>query len=200
LPAYDGALLDQEMELFREWFLGRHLGLDLSAQEHGVLDETFGFLRERALEQPRVWVHRDYHSRNLMLTPQANPGVLDFQDAVIGPVTYDLVSLLRDCYVSWPRQRVEAWAQGYRQRLHSLGMPGVDDAAAFLGWFDLMGVQRHLKAIGIFARLNWRDGKPGYLGDIPRTLEYVLQVAERYPRLADLRALLRRVTEGGDRS
>jgi hypothetical protein len=135
-----------------------------------------------------------------MCTPLANPGVREFQDAVIGPGTYDLVSLLRDCDGSWPRQRVEAWAQGYRQRLHSRGMPGVDDAAAFLGWFDLMGVQRHLKAIGIFARLNWRDGKPGYLGDIPRTLEYVLQVAERYPRLADLRALLRRVTEGGDRS
>ena len=200
LPAYDGALLDQEMALFREWFLGRHLGLDLSAQEREVLDETFGFLRERALEQPQVWVHRDYHSRNLMHTPRANPGVLDFQDAVIGPVTYDLVSLLRDCYVSWPRQRVEVWALGYRQRLHSLGMPGVDDPGAFLGWFDLMGVQRHLKAIGIFARLNWRDGKPGYLGDIPRTLGYVLQVAERYPQLADLGALLRRVTQGGDRS
>jgi aminoglycoside/choline kinase family phosphotransferase len=190
LPLYDAALLHREMELFREWFLERHLGLALQDEEHRVLNETFACLCDSALEQPRVWVHRDYHSRNLMVTAQDNPGVLDFQDAVVGPVTYDLVSLLRDCYIAWPRERVESWALDHRDRLQALGMAGVADAARFLRWFDLMGVQRHLKAIGIFARLNSRDGKPGYLRDIPRTLGYVLAVAERYSELDDLRRLL----------
>ncbi len=190
LPPYDSALLHREMELFREWFLGRQLGFDLDENEHRALDHAFALLADNALEQPRVWVHRDYHSRNLMVTDPGNPGVLDFQDAVVGAVTYDLVSLLRDCYVAWPRERVESWALAHRARLRALGMSGLDDAAQFLRWFDLMGVQRHLKAIGIFARLNLRDGKPGYLRDIPRTLGYVLAVAERYPDLAGLRDLL----------
>ncbi|HRD64553.1 MAG TPA: phosphotransferase [Candidatus Competibacter sp.] len=191
LPPYDSALLHREMELFRDWFLGRLLGLELNQDEHRVLDHAFALLTDNALEQPRVWVHRDYHSRNLMVTDPDNPGVLDFQDAVVGAVTYDLVSLLRDCYVSWPRERVESWALAHRARLRALGMSGLDDAEQFLRWFDLMGVQRHLKAIGIFARLNLRDGKPGYLRDIPRTLGYVLAVADRYPDLAALRDLLR---------
>ncbi|MBK8535758.1 MAG: phosphotransferase [Candidatus Competibacteraceae bacterium] len=191
LPPYDSALLHREMELFRDWFLGRLLGLNLSEDEHHLLDHTFALLTDNALEQPRVWVHRDYHSRNLMITDPDNPGILDFQDAVVGAVTYDLVSLLRDCYVAWPRSQVEAWALDYRVRLRALGMSGLDDAGQFLRWFDLMGVQRHLKAIGIFARLNLRDGKPGYLGDIPRTLGYVLEVAGRYAELARLRGLLR---------
>ncbi|MBK8755183.1 MAG: phosphotransferase [Candidatus Competibacteraceae bacterium] len=191
LPPYDSALLHREMELFRDWFLGRLLGLNLSEDEHHLLDHTFALLADNALEQPRVWVHRDYHSRNLMITDPDNPGILDFQDAVVGAVTYDLVSLLRDCYVAWPRSQVEAWALDYRVRLRALGMSGLDDAGQFLRWFDLMGVQRHLKAIGIFARLNLRDGKPGYLGDIPRTLGYVLEVAGRYAELARLRGLLR---------
>ena len=190
LPPYDSALLHREMELFRDWFLGRQLGFNLREDEHQVLDHTFALLADNALEQPKVWVHRDYHSRNLMVTDPDNPGVLDFQDAVVGAVTYDLVSLLRDCYVAWPRERVESWALAHRARLRALGMSGLDDAAQFLRWFDLMGVQRHLKAIGIFARLNLRDGKPGYLRDIPRTLGYVLAVAERYPDLAGLRDLL----------
>ncbi len=125
-----------------------------------------------------------------MVTDPDNPGVLDFQDAVVGAVTYDLVSLLRDCYIAWPRGQVEFWALAHRDRLRALGMSGLDDAGQFLRWFDLMGVQRHLKAIGIFARLNLRDGKPGYLRDIPRTLNYVLAVADRYPDLAGLRVLL----------
>ena len=191
LPPYDSALLHREMELFRDWFLGRLLGLDLREDEQQVLDHSFALLADNALEQPRVWVHRDYHSRNLMLTDPDNPGVLDFQDAVVGAVTYDLVSLLRDCYIAWPRERVEAWALDHRARLRALGLSGLDDAGQFLRWFDLMGVQRHLKAIGIFARLHLRDGKPGYLRDIPRTLSYVLAVADRYPDLAGLRALLR---------
>ena len=191
LPPYDSALLHREMELFREWFLGKLLGLNLREEEHHALDHAFALLADNALEQPRVWVHRDYHSRNLMVTDPDNPGVLDFQDAVVGAVTYDLVSLLRDCYIAWPRERVEAWALDHRARLRALGMGGLDDADLFLRGFDLMGAQRHLKAIGIFARLNLRDGKPGYLRDIPRTLSYVLDVADRYPELAELRDLLR---------
>ncbi|MFO1422934.1 MAG: phosphotransferase [Candidatus Competibacteraceae bacterium] len=197
LPPYDSALLHREMELFREWFLGKLLGLNLRDEEHQTLDHTFALLADNALEQPRVWVHRDYHSRNLMVTDPDNPGVLDFQDAVVGAVTYDLVSLLRDCYIAWPREHVESWALDHRARLRALGMSGLDDADGFLRGFDLMGVQRHLKAIGIFARLNLRDGKPGYLRDIPRTLGYVLEVADRYPELTGLRDLLR--TRGVDR-
>lgn len=192
LPPYDVALLHREMELFREWFLGRHLSLILSEAEHRLLDQAFAGLADSALEQPRVWVHRDYHSRNLMVTAYHNPGVLDFQDAVIGPVTYDPVSLLRDCYIAWPRARVEAWAVGYWEHLRALGRNDLGDAKTFLRWFDLMGVQRHLKAIGIFARLNIRDGKPVYLHDIPRTLAYLLDVAARYPELTELHDLLRR--------
>ena len=191
LPPYDSVLLHREMELFREWFLGKLLGLALSAAEHHILDHTFATLADSALEQPRVWVHRDYHSRNLMVTDPDNPGVLDFQDAVVGAVTYDLVSLLRDCYIAWPRPQVETWALDHRTRLRALGMSGLDDAGQFLRGFDLMGAQRHLKAIGIFARLNLRDGKPGYLRDIPRTLGYVVDIAERYPELAGLCDLLR---------
>lgn len=190
LPPYDAALLHREMELFREWFLGRLLGLALSKDEQRTLDRTFALLADSALEQPRVWVHRDYHSRNLMVTDADNPGVLDFQDAVVGAVTYDLVSLLRDCYIAWPRQQVESWALEHRARLRALGMGGLDDADQFLRWFDWMGAQRHLKAIGIFARLKLRDGKSGYLQDIPRTLAYVLEVAGRYPALVGLRDLL----------
>ena len=190
LPPYDSALLHREMELFRDWFLGRQVGLNLSEYEHLTLDQAFALLADNALEQPRVWVHRDYHSRNLMVTEPNNPGVLDFQDAVVGAVTYDLVSLLRDCYIAWPRERVEAWALQHRARLRALGMTGLDDAEQFLRWFDLMGVQRHLKATGIFARLNLRDGKPGYLQDIPRTLGYVAAVADRYAGLKGLRDLL----------
>ncbi|MBK8182444.1 MAG: phosphotransferase [Candidatus Competibacteraceae bacterium] len=190
LPPYDSGLLHREMELFREWFLERQIGLSLREDEHQVLDHSFARLADNALEQPRVWVHRDYHSRNLMVTAPNNPGVLDFQDAVVGAVTYDLVSLLRDCYIAWPRARVESWALAHRVKLRARGMNGLDDTEQFLRWFDLMGVQRHLKATGIFARLNLRDGKPGYLQDIPRTLGYILEVANRYPELAALRAML----------
>ncbi|WP_127478250.1 aminoglycoside phosphotransferase family protein [Sulfurivermis fontis] len=189
LPPYDEALLLREMELFREWYLGRHLGLALSAAEQRLLDDTFRRLAQSALEQPKVAVHRDYHSRNLMVAPH-NPGILDFQDAVHGPVTYDLVSLLRDCYIAWPRAQVEAWALGYQELAIDSGILRGRDEERFLRWFDWMGVQRHLKATGIFARLNHRDGKPGYLKDIPRTLGYVREVAGRYSELAPLRTLL----------
>jgi aminoglycoside/choline kinase family phosphotransferase len=191
LPLYDRALLMREMELFREWLVGRELSLSLTSDEQAMLERTFELLADNALQQPQVCVHRDYHSRNLMVTPSHNPGVLDFQDAVIGPVTYDLVSLLRDCYIRWPVEQVEAWVQGYFELALQSGVLRAEHEAEFLAWFDLMGVQRHLKASGIFARLNRRDGKPGYLRDIPRTLGYILPLAERYPQLAGLVELLR---------
>ncbi|MEW8629580.1 MAG: phosphotransferase [Candidatus Thiodiazotropha sp.] len=173
LPRYDRALLMREMALFRDWLLVEELKLSLTDTEQVMLDRVFELLAENALQQPQVCVHRDYHSRNLMVTGRHNPGVLDFQDAVIGPVTYDLVSLLRDCYVSWPAERVEAWAMGYFELAVQSGILRGEHESRFMGWFDLMGVQRHLKASGIFARLNRRDGKPGYLRDIPRTLAYI---------------------------
>jgi len=189
LPPYDRELLGREMELFREWYLGRHLGLILSDSEQKVLDETFSMLVDSALEQPAVSVHRDYHSRNLMVSSH-NPGILDFQDAVHGPMTYDLVSLLRDCYIAWPRGQVEEWVLGYHDIAIDHGILRGRQPEQFLRWFDLMGVQRHLKATGIFARLNHRDGKPGYLNDIPRTLGYVFEVSTRYPELQPFRELL----------
>jgi aminoglycoside/choline kinase family phosphotransferase len=180
----------REMELFREWLLGRQLGLPLSAGENRMLDETYEFLADSALAQPRVCVHRDFHSRNLMRTEHHNPGVLDFQDAVLGPVTYDLVSLLRDCYISWPRSHVEAWVMGYFELAVRSGVLQGEHEGPFLRWFDLMGVQRQLKASGIFARLNRRDGKPGYLQDIPRTLHYITSLRGDYPELEALQRLL----------
>jgi N-acetylmuramate 1-kinase len=185
LPLYDRKLLLSEMELFREWLIGRHLKLTLSDDEQQLLDRTFAVLADNALQQPQVCVHRDYHSRNLMVTNPHNPGVLDFQDAVVGPVTYDLVSLLRDCYIEWPSQQVEEWAMGYYELARQSGVLSHEHESQFLTWFDLMGIQRHLKASGIFARLNHRDDKPGYLNDIPRTLNYIAEVAERYESLKD---------------
>ncbi|MBI5461213.1 MAG: phosphotransferase, partial [Gammaproteobacteria bacterium] len=197
LPAYDRPLLLREMDLFRDWLVGRHLNMTLDAEQTDMLGRCVDLLARSALEQPQVCVHRDYHSRNLMVTPQNTPGILDFQDAVIGPVTYDLVSLLRDCYIDWPRAQVEDWALGYCELALQSGVlrPEQADERQFLHWFDWMGVQRHLKAAGIFARLYRRDGKPGYLGDIPRTLGYVVDVASRYPQLAGLDALAQDVIE-----
>ena len=188
LPDYDRELLLTEMLLFRDWLVGTHLGIELSADDARMLAAVFELLTDNALSQPQVVVHRDYHSRNLMFTKQNNPGIIDFQDAVIGPVTYDLVSLLRDCYIHWPREQVEDWALGYQDLALQSGIlrEEHEDPQQFLRWFNLMGVQRHLKAAGIFARLNHRDGKPGYLGDIPRTLAYVVDVAGRHAELGSL--------------
>lgn len=190
LPLYDEALLRREMALFPDWLLGRHLGLELDDSEQTMLAGCFDLLVASALEQPRVCVHRDYHSRNLLVSASPSPGILDFQDAVAGPVTYDLVSLLKDCYIAWPTPRVQEWAMGYFELAVQSGVLQPPHEAQFLRWFDLMGVQRHLKASGIFARLNHRDGKPGYLGDIPRTLGYIVEVAGRYPELAGLGQLI----------
>ena len=191
LPDYDEDLLLAEMSLFREWYLQRHLGLSLTRRQNAILQDAFARLAERALAQPRVWVHRDYHSRNLLVTDEHNPGIVDFQDAVCGPVTYDLVSLLRDCYISWPRARVERWVADYHAVALPEGIPVGETASRFLGWFDWMGVQRQLKAVGIFARLLHRDGKPGYVADIPRTLGYTLDASARYQELQPLNGLLR---------
>jgi N-acetylmuramate 1-kinase len=192
LPRYDEAFLRREMDLFRVWLLERHLALVLAPQEEIDLEVALAFLAAGALEQPRVCVHRDFHSRNLMITASPSPGILDFQDAVEGPVTYDLVSLLRDCYIAWPRARVEEWVFGYFDLAVQSGILRPEHENDFLRWFDLMGVQRHLKASGIFARLNSRDGKPGYLADIPRTLGYILGVAPAYPPLRGLADLIQR--------
>jgi aminoglycoside/choline kinase family phosphotransferase len=190
LPAYDAALLSRELELLPEWFLRRHLGLDIDAAEHGMLQRLFGSLIEAAGSQPATFVHRDFHSRNLLLTAQANPGILDFQDAVYGPATYDAVSLLKDCYIAWPQERVRAWLMQYRSRLLGAGLAFEGSAADFVRCFDLMGLQRHLKVLGIFARLFYRDGKRGYLKDLPRVLAYVRETAAAYPETREFAGFL----------
>jgi N-acetylmuramate 1-kinase len=185
LPVYGRELLLREMELLPEWFLGRHLGIAVGAHERRLLDRLFDALAQAALSQPAAFVHRDYHSRNLLLTAERNPGILDFQDAVRGPVTYDAVSLLKDCYIAWPPERVRGWVLGYRERLQGAGMGVGADAAEFLRWFDLMGLQRHIKVLGIFARLYYRDGKRGYLKDLPRVLDYTRATAAAHPETAE---------------
>jgi aminoglycoside/choline kinase family phosphotransferase len=194
LLPYDREALAREMGLMPEWFLGRHLKAELSASESQMIARAFEFLIVEALAQPTVLVHRDFHSRNLMVVEDRNPGIIDFQDAVRGPVGYDLVSLLKDCYISWPRERVVRWVGEYRALLRSKGdagawLSGADDNE-FLRWFDLIGVQRHVKVLGIFARLWYRDGKSGYLADLPLTLEYVRDTCTRYRELADLSEFL----------
>jgi len=192
LAPYDREALARELALMPEWFCRRHLQLALTDAENQIIAKAFEFLIFEALQQPAVFVHRDYHSRNLMVLSERNPGVIDFQDALCGPIGYDLVSLLKDCYIGWPRERVEQWVGGYRNLLRSRGGPGGRDDREFLRWFDLIGVQRHIKVLGIFARLWYRDGKSGYLRDLPLTLEYVRDTCGRYPELADLGSFLER--------
>lgn len=186
VPDYDRALLERELELFPHWYLKQKRGIRLSESENKLWRQSVSLLVESALEQPRVWVHRDYHSRNLLLTQQQNPGVLDFQDAVIGPVTYDLVSLVRDCYIKWPEDQVEQWALGYHDLALQSGVLRNRDEEQFLRWMDWQGLQRHFKAIGIFARLYLRDGKEDYLKDVPRTLSYIFQITRKYRELTVL--------------
>ena len=186
LPPYDAAVLEREMQLMPEWFCARHLRLSLRLDEQALLRASFDFLIGEALKQPQVLVHRDYHSRNLMLTTTRNPGVIDFQDALRGPLGYDLVSLLKDCYIQWPRERVEGWLRGHRLRIAARGLDGGASEREFLRWFDLSGVQRHFKVLGIFARLWYRDGKAGYLADLPLTLHYLRDACARYGELQNL--------------
>ncbi|TPG10539.1 aminoglycoside phosphotransferase [Rhodanobacter glycinis] len=193
MQPYDHAFLQRELEIMPEWFLRRHLDYTPECEEWDVLESAFTVLLHNALAQPRCFVHRDYHSRNLLITTSNNPGIIDFQGALHGPITYDLASLLRDCYIVWDRAQVEAWVESYRRRLQAANLIATDvDSQHFLRWFDLIGLQRHIKVLGIFCRLCYRDGKPGYLDDLPRVYDYVIDVAGRYPELAEFMALLRR--------
>jgi len=175
---YDAQRLQSEMDLFADWFVGQLLGVELNDQERGMLRALFSRLTESAQEQPQVVVHRDYHSRNLMLLDDGALGVIDFQDAVVGPVTYDLVSLLKDCYLRLPRQQVVSRVLDYKKRLESERSIGSISDHQFLRWFDLIGLQRHIKVLGIFARLSLRDGKQAYLKDLPLVIRYTLEVAQ----------------------
>lgn len=191
LPPYDEKLLRFELSLFHDWLCGTHLQLEISDEDERNWQSCCDLLVENALRQPQVFVHRDYHSRNLMVQNEGNPGILDFQDAVEGPLTYDLVSLLKDCYICWPADKVQSWALNYYQKLSDDMRTRVDEQQ-FCRYFELMGVQRQLKAAGIFCRLNHRDGKSGYLGDVPRTLGHIVEIAPRYE---ELRFLVRLIEE-----
>ncbi|NNF40742.1 MAG: phosphotransferase [Woeseiaceae bacterium] len=182
LPPYDAERFRFELSLFHDWLCGEHLRLSFSAADERAWLACCDVLTENALQQPQVFVHRDYHSRNLMLAADNNPGILDFQDAMVGPLTYDLVSLLKDCYVSWPAEQVRQWALQFYSGLAKLMRTRVNELQ-FCRYFELMGAQRHLKAAGIFARLKHRDGKAAYLADIPRTLAYISGLRSHYEEL-----------------
>ena len=189
LPPYDRGLLRRELDLFPDWYVARHLGVELSSAQKATLEEAFAAILDNNLAQPTVFVHRDYHSRNLMVA-EPNPGVLDFQDAVLGPITYDLVSLLRDAYVDWDEERQIDWAARYWDAARRAALPVGADFAEFWRDFEWMGVQRQLKVLGIFARLWHRDGKQGYLADMPRVMRYLRGACARYSGLAPLARLL----------
>jgi aminoglycoside/choline kinase family phosphotransferase len=180
LPPFDKALLQREIDLFTNWLLERHLQLSLSEKETQILNNVFTQLIDNALAQPQVGVHRDYHSRNLMVLENGELGIIDFQDAVVGPITYDAVSLLRDCYIQWPDDFVYSSLEDFRNQLVEDNLLRQVDEHQFRRWFDLMGMQRHIKASGIFCRLNYRDGKSGYLADVPRTVGYIAAVGRQY--------------------
>ena len=189
LPPYDDALLSRELALFPDWFVARHLSRQLDAAQSATLARAFRLILDNNLAQPRVYVHRDYHARNLMVA-DPNPGVLDFQDAVVGPVTYDLVSLLRDAYIAWDEEQQLDWAVRYWERARKAGLPVGADFGTFWRDFEWMGVQRQLKVLGIFARLAYRDGKRAYLDDMPRVMAYLRGACGRYGALHPLLALI----------
>ena len=194
LPPYDEALLRRELDLFPEWYIGRHLGIELGAQQRQSLETVFGLIVANNLAQPRTYVHRDYMPRNLMVTVP-NPGVLDFQDAVYGPITYDVASLFKDAFISWDEQRVIDWTIRYWERARSAQLPVAGDFGEFYRDLEWMGLQRHLKVLGIFARICHRDGKPAYVKDTPRFLAYVRAVSERYGSLSPLLRLLDQIAD-----
>ena len=199
LPPFNHPVLVSGLEVMPTWFLERHLGHTPSCDEWDVLEAAFDVIIRNALAQPRVFVHRDFHSRNLLVTATNSPGIIDFQGALHGPITYDLASLLRDAYVVWPRERVEGWVESYRRRLLDAGkLDASVDAAHFLRWFDLTGLHRHVRVLGQFYRLWSRDGKPGYLKDVPAVYAYVLDVARRYPELQAFADLIERHADGID--
>jgi len=187
---YDKSLLISEMNLFREWLIEKHLNIKLSDSQVKILTTLFDLLVNNALQQPKVFVHRDFHSRNLMVTKENNPGVIDYQDAVYGPISYDLVSILKDCYIKWPKEEIDKWIDFYLNKLYEEKAQYRINRDEFVRWFDLMGVQRHLKASGIFARLSHRDGKHNFLEDIPRTLSYILDLKETYEELQPICIIL----------
>jgi aminoglycoside/choline kinase family phosphotransferase len=189
LPAYDRALLTRELRLFPEWYVAKHLGVAMNAQQQTILDTVFARILANVLAQPQVYVHRDWHSRNLMVC-DPNPGILDFQDAVFGPVTYDLASIYRDAYIEWDEERQLDWVIRYWEKARAAGLPVREDFGDFWRDFEWMGAQRHLKVLGIFARLYHRDGKDGYLKDMPLVMRYLRKVCERYDELKPLLFLL----------
>ena len=194
-PDYDEALLTREMQLFPEWYIAKHLQIELDEAQKEVLQKTFALLNNNVLNQAQVYVHRDYHSRNLMVC-DVNPGILDFQDAVYGAITYDLVSLLKDAYIYWEEDQVLDWAVRYWQAARKAHLPVPQDFAVFYRDFEWMGAQRHLKVLGIFARLYYRDGKEGYLKDMPLVMDYLRRTCARY---IELKPLLRLLDELEDR-
>lgn len=212
LPIFDATRTIPEMELLGPWFFERHLGFTPDCGEWDVIEHAFRQVANAADEQPRRFMHRDFHSRNLLIAdavePSANaaiafapfpatPAIIDFQGAMLGPIAYDLASLLRDCYIVWPNERVDAWVETFRERLVDVGITNAD-RARFRRWFDLIGLQRHVKVLGLFCRLCYRDGKNGYLGDLPRVYDYVLGVARLYPELDAFADLLERAVDGRD--
>ena len=190
LPEYDRALLLRELMLFPDWYLSKHRCAELTDKQGADLNQVFEVLLANNLAQAQVYVHRDYHSRNLMVIPEQNPGVLDFQDAVYGPITYDLVSLLRDAYIEWDEEMVLDWVVRYWELARRAGLPVANDIDSFYRDFEFMGLQRHLKVLGIFARLYHRDGKDGYLNDMPLVMQYVRKTAYRYKEFSPLVKLL----------
>ncbi len=190
-PPYDEALLTREMQLFPDWYVAKHLNVTLTDAQQQVMNKTFAMLNANILAQPKVYVHRDYHSRNLMVQENSHDlGVLDFQDAVYGPITYDLVSLLKDAYISWEEDQILDWAVRYWQSARQAGLPMSEDFAEFYRDFEWMGAQRHIKVLGIFARLYHRDGKDGYLKDMPLVMDYLRRVCDRYIELKPFLRLL----------
>ena len=185
LPPYDESLLGRELNLFPDWYVAHHLKRELNSGQRATLEEQFKRIMAANLAQPCVYVHRDYMPRNLMVSTP-NPGILDFQDAVYGPISYDLVSLFKDAFISWEEERVLDWTIRYWERARKAGLPVADDFGEFYRSFEWMGLQRHLKVLGIFARINYRDGKPGYLQDTPRFVNYVRKACERYAELTPL--------------
>jgi aminoglycoside/choline kinase family phosphotransferase len=190
LPEFDRAFVLREMNLFPEWFVAKHLGVTMTPAQQSILDKVFETITSNVLAQQQVFMHRDYHSRNLMWLEQGNPGVLDFQDAVYGPITYDLASLMRDAYIQWDEEFVLDWVVRYWQSAKKIGLPVNPDIDAFYRDFEFMALQRHLKILGIFCRLNYRDSKPVYMGDLPTVLDYVRKTCNRYIELKPLVRLL----------
>jgi aminoglycoside/choline kinase family phosphotransferase len=197
LPEYDRAMLMREMQIFPEWYIGKHLGATLTATQQASLDKVFEHILANVMAQPQVYVHRDYHSRNLMVMKEGNPGIIDFQGAMFGPITYDIVSLLRDAYIEWDEEQVLDWAIRYWERARYIGLPVNTDIDSFYRDFEFVGLQRHLKILGLFCRLAYRDNKSHYLADLPLVLSYVRKTAQRYNDLIPLLRLLDELEDKG---